>query len=257
MRYSGFLKTSFITVICLSITVITSFHERVFGDQKKPQVIKRTILQADPPIIDTDGLSMEIIPITIGQMKDHDDLNVPAWGKNVWALSAGPCFKMKVMNKNEHIIRLSSAVIKLADNGGNLYDVTGKIEMYQKQVNLIHEAAEKYRLSSDQEMGLIQRVRDKLSELHLFEPKAEVLPGFTGVYYLFFELPRKSQEDAYVNADWIQVRSPFKLLIFDVATQTDAAGNIVRKTKYEYNLPSETFEETYKDGKLIDTTRKK
>lgn len=223
------------------------------GQGALAQTVKRTSLKTDKPIVDLDNLSIEATPISIGQMKDHEELVVPV-GKNFWAIGAGPAFKLKLNNKNEHVIKLQNAVIKLADNAGNLYDVMGKEAMGNAQAKLVQETAEKYKSNPADTRKLIDDVKEKIDETRIFEPKAEILPGFTGTYFLFFELPKKSQKDLEENAAWMQARGPFKLMIFDVVTKTDAAGAATRKTKYEWALATKTFEETYENGKLVKST---
>jgi hypothetical protein len=217
--------------------------------------VKRTTLVTEKPIVELDGVTIEATPVSIGQMKDHEELVVPT-GNNKWAIGAGPCFKLKLDNKNDQVIKLQNAVIKLADNGGNLYDVLGKEAMGNKQAQLITETAAKYNSPAASTRKLIDDVKLRIDETRIFEPKAEILPGFTGVYFLFFDLPKKSQANLEENAAWLQARGPFKLLIFDVVTKTDAAGNATRKTRFEWAMATKTFDETYRDGKLVSSTNK-
>ena len=219
----------------------------------KQEKITRTTLATETAKADLDGLSIAVFPISIGQMKDHDELTVPV-GRNFWAIGGGPCFKLQISNSNEHIIKLREAVIKLADSQGNLYDVMTKRAMIGRQQSLISETAQKYGGDPAGTQALQESVAGRIEELRLFEPDATILPGFMGVFYLFFDLPRSSQATAQVNAEWLQKRGPFKLMVFDVVTKTDEAGNVARKTKYEWLFNTRTVEETYEDGKLVGTT---
>lgn len=239
----------------------------LWGCAPSIQTIKRTKLEA-PPMIDQDGLSMELTPITLKQMKDNDDLVVRSNdGVNnfTWGIAAGPAFKVKVTNKNDQIIRLTGAVIKLADAGGNLYDVIGKDELKQRQTRLVNETAQAAANregvhiaaadpTAEKTARLIQSIHAKIDSIKLLEPKAEILPGFSGTYYLIFDLPQVSQTSQDANADWIQTHQPFKVMVFDVVTKLDQAGNVARKTKFEFPVSGSTYTETYQDGKLVSAT---
>ncbi len=185
-----------------------------------------------------------------------------------WAIPSLPAFKAKVTNNNEHIIRLQGAVLKLADNSGNLYDVISKEELKQRNAKAINENASKPQSTSSNGIltvsqpppqpqdtaQMIQDVTAKIDSLNILDATAEILPGFSGTYYMVFKYPDESQTSTDVNADWVASHQPLKVMLFDVVTETDQAGNVSRKTKFEFPVEAKIIVDTYQNGQLVSST---
>jgi len=156
-----------------------------------------------------------------------------------------PAFEVKVTNNTGHVVRTAGAVIRLADNTGNLYKPFSSKEelsayLENEQQRLLQTG--KYRVD-------YSSVKMRLMTLPILGNNIEFLPGYTETYFLTFNTPVTSGLMKYQQ--FMDSISSFTLKLFDFVTKTDAAGNPTERTNFEFRLLKKAFQYTYKGGKLI------
>jgi hypothetical protein len=79
--------------------------------------------------------------------------------------------------------------------------------------------------------------------LKLLEQNTELLPDFTETYPLAFQLPF---EAGYVEMNkWLSGQTTLTLKIFEVAAETDQAGNVTKRVQFDFPISIDSFNDVY------------
>lgn len=130
-----------------------------------------------------------------------------------------PCcsFKLLLKNGTEHTLNLGNAVIQLEDGAGKSYDLLQAGKTWPSANKLLHDLVARHRF---REANELKRVATQSIPI----PKADdkILPGKTREFLLPF------------NANAAQ--PPLKVMVYDLITATDKAGNVASKDKFEFGV---------------------
>ncbi|MEE9372529.1 MAG: hypothetical protein V3V00_05695 [Saprospiraceae bacterium] len=152
-----------------------------------------------------------------------------------------PAFEVVISNNTDHIINLNKSAIRMVDDISNTYEAVGKGELHTK-VNIYHNV-----IRNKGGIWDITSTSSKINRLRLLNKSTEILPGFTEKTYLSFDNP--SLGKAELNS-FFASRKYLKVLLFQVPTRLDKAGNITRTQNFECYFDIKRIDKLlYADGK--------
>ncbi|MGM0575148.1 MAG: hypothetical protein ACQEXJ_05395 [Myxococcota bacterium] len=191
-----------------------------------------------------DGVVVDVEPVTELNMKGHPKA-VPTVqftngqgekGSFSWALANLPMFRVKITNRNEHVLRFTGATWKLIDGMGTVYDAVTKSYLRSLNQTAASQAASQNAVTIDQ-----PAIDSALNQLPLLNDNAEVLPGYSKTFYVAFQVPKAASMEEHRN--WMEQHPELTFALFDLVTATDEAGNASRRTKIETRFALDTVEE--------------
>jgi len=215
--------------------------------------VERVKFTPTPPPVTSGGLSLDVNPMGLGEISENDELSQNIGFGMRWLPLDPPLMRIKVVNTNQHIVRFTGSVIKLVDKDKIVFDVLSKGKIKTQNARSIEKYGKKHGWSDEKIADTIGQIEDKLDELHILDESAEILPGFSGEYYLAFDLPTRGIETEDQYNSWVMRHAPFTLMLFDVITSTDKAGNVELKSRFEFPISATQVRETYQDGKLVNS----
>jgi hypothetical protein len=135
-------------------------------------------------------------------------------------------YQVAITNENEHVVRLSSAVIRLFDPAGNQNEPLTKDDLVAARL------ASRRCPSTQEAMAQLRTVK-------LLDRNVELLPKMTWTGWVVFQPPA------------VTVPGTWKLAFYDLPTQTDPAGNVTRRTRFELRTVVVKYIDTFQtDGFL-------
>ncbi len=152
-------------------------------------------------------------------------------------LLPAPFFKVTIRNHTQFALKLDRAIIRVKDEAGNDYPVLSKRELQERLTNYL---AGRKAVYAAQNVGITFPVDQLVGEyrsMRLLSRDTELAPedSFTG--YLALDFP-DDQFEASKLTGWSEKAGLLKLQLYQVPVQTDAAGNVVKATKFEFNVKS-------------------
>lgn len=141
-------------------------------------------------------------------------------------------FQLKIANKTGHVVRFTGAVIKLVDAAGNLYDPISKEDLEAEWMGWDGKEVEaKYGTT---EITSVNRMQSVVRKMKVLGPNTEILPDYTTEVYVGFG-PHMPWMNSYDQASGeLASLEQVKLMLYEVVTETDDAGNPVAKEKFEW-----------------------
>ncbi len=152
-------------------------------------------------------------------------------------LLPAPFFKVTIRNHTQFALKLDRAIIRVKDEAGNDYPVLSKRELQERLTNYLASRKSVY---AAQNIGITFPVAELVGEyrsMRLLSRDTELAPedSFTG--YLALDFPDDQYEASKLTA-WSKQAGALKLQLYQIPVQTDAAGNVVKATKFEFDVKS-------------------
>jgi len=144
-------------------------------------------------------------------------------------------YGLTITNKTDHVIRLTSAVIRLFDPAGSDYSPITKQDLsalWDDQFPPSYPLATADRTS----YALLQK---SINNLKLVTPQVELLPNVPFTGYLAFQ-----PNDPQLTGVW-------KLSIYDIPVEVDPAGIVKKTVKTEFNSSLEKWKYTYEAKNMM------
>ena len=152
-------------------------------------------------------------------------------------LLPAPFFKVTIRNHTQFALKLDRAIIRVKDEAGNDYPVLSKRELQERLTNYL---AGRKSIYAAQNVGITFPVDQLVGEyrsMRLLSRDTEIGPEDSSTYYLALDFPDDQYEASKLTA-WSKRAGALKLQLYQIPVQTDAAGNVVKATKFEFNVKS-------------------
>lgn len=143
-------------------------------------------------------------------------------------------FELKVTNKTGHVMRFTGAVIKLIDAAGNMHEPMDKDDISSEWTKIIGKESKDGIFTK--KITNVDPMIDSIKKLKVIDNNTDILPDYTTEGYLIFG-PLKSPEE-------MKSLTQVKLAIYDLVTETDAAGNPKAKQSFEWSFDIAEQQET-------------
>lgn len=137
-------------------------------------------------------------------------------------------YKLSITNNTDHVLRLSPMVAKVFDPAGVEHDQLSKADMESL-------------LLSERRCPSTQELTSHLRRVKIIDRNVELLPGSTFTGYMAFFVPRDSQ---LIPGMW-------KLALYEIPSETDAAGKVSKTVKFEVRTNVHKFIDTYQRKGLM------
>lgn len=187
-------------------------------------------------VIDRDGLSIEVKPITMENYKKFPKIFTPSYSYREiksgdqlmggdFLLLSPPAFELTITNTTGHTIAFSKASIKLQDDAGERYDVSMKSDILDELDNYQSTFT-----AAGYSFDLIP-IKTKIKTLKIIDRNFEILHGTTEKGYLTFNLGIQKPRD-YEN--FLVAKNYLKVMLYELPIKTDEAGNITKTTNFDF-----------------------
>ncbi len=205
-----------------------------------------TFMVHDQAELTQDGMTIAIAPITETSQKrfpqvyktfdvmveSQDTMGkvVQVPGRVAGAVVPLPAFQVRIANNTGHVVRFTTAVIRLQDNTGKSYPTFASKDELLSWVDAgVAETG-----GSPQ---LAEQIHGAVNNLQLLGRNIELLKGDEWSGYLAFNLdtPTAGKLRAFMNAT-----ERLTLRIAEVPTETDDAGAVTKTTEFTFNLDKTT-----------------
>ncbi|MBP7552652.1 MAG: hypothetical protein KA885_04440 [Spirochaetes bacterium] len=206
------------------------------------------------PSTDIKALTFKVDPVAINNLDNHSNVyrkdikfqyevrgffsgmleQVGDWGLPV------PCFRIKITNTANNVIKLLNSIIILEDNNGNTYELIVSKSDLSKQgntyINDNSSGIEKKAPAGSQVIGV--NYEEIFDNLKILNTDLTILPQKEVTVYAFFYInlnKYKTPESKFVDVynKFMSGKEYFKLNLYDIVSETDAAGNVKTKSSYE------------------------
>lgn len=129
-------------------------------------------------------------------------------------------YQVAITNENENVVRLNSAVIRLFDPAGNALEPVSKEDAVSELI------ARRPCASTNVAVAQFKTIK-------FLDRNVELLPKMTWTGWLVFQPASNAMPGIW------------KLALYDLPTQTDPAGNVTRRTRFELRTVSTKYIDTY------------
>ncbi|MBI2373862.1 MAG: hypothetical protein HYV07_07685 [Deltaproteobacteria bacterium] len=181
-------------------------------------------------------------------------------GETDWPVIPVPSWEVKIANGTGHVLRLTGAVIKMIDGAGNVIDTISKDELAAQKADELEAGQKNWAevlgakginfAGFDADAG--KKLQDAIKRLKLLSQNAEVLPNMTETYIAAFRLPVEGGLDEQTK--WLGEQTVLTLKIFEVVTETDAAGTPTKRVAFEFPLEVRTYLDTIQSTNGVQKT---
>lgn len=208
--------------------------------------VRNEITAVSSSPVDHDGISMQAKVYGVKEASEHPRLGrtVPATinklgfnvqGKVGFSLVTPPVFEVRFTNSTNHVVRTKGTVIKLTDAAGNTYDPKSKDELQatlDQAIQKMGDGVDGQKVTLDS--GALTTLKGAITSIKILDQNAEILPNVTETFYVCFNLPVEPTADS-IN-QWLSSQTTLTLKVFDLTTETDAAGTPTKKAQFDFPI---------------------
>lgn len=138
-------------------------------------------------------------------------------------------YGINITNKTDHVIRLTTAVIRLFDPAGTDYSPLDKDDLRALWDDYFDPAAPLVTMDRTSN----SRLKKKINMLKLITPRVELLPNLPYKGYIAFQ-----PDDVKLTGTW-------KISLYDIPVEVDAAGRVTKTVMTEFRTHLEKWIYTY------------
>jgi len=190
-----------------------------------------TLRPRTEPTARAGGLEVTVAPITVATMRTTPGVTVRVpirSGAIVYPLIPMPAFRVRIVNRSGHVVRLEDAVFRLdAPGSGVRFHPIEEIDGVVSWIRTIY-AAELAR-----NPGLAVNLNRGLEQLPLLSRGAVLLDGDDSTFFLVFDLPSQSY------ADYTALLSAHRELVLrlaEVPVSFDQAGDVTEASDLRFAM---------------------
>jgi len=227
------------TVVSLALSGCV-FPEPKAADVQVPVLVPA---QGAEPHVSQDNVTVTVLPVHWGNYTQFPQVNKritwreappgrPGAPEGEWIDRTGsivllplPSFQVQIENRTGHVLRTAGAVIRLRDQASNSYTPLARADVSATQANVA---------SGQPWADQLPQIQIALSGLTFVDSTAEILPNETLRGYLVFSIPPITTPSDYER--FMASIERLTVVIADLVTETDPAGNPSRRTQFEFHF---------------------
>jgi hypothetical protein len=202
---------------------MNAYEEGEYKQEKEGLVVERFEINTFPP-----DLSLNIQACSgPGALATESDGKPKMESAGIVGSNYGEMFfRVAITNNTEHVVRLNQAVLRLHDPAGNAYEPMNRDEI----VGLLESA---------RPCPTTSQLVGKAKLVKLLDRNVEIVPRTTFTGYLVFN----------VSEEATQVMGVWKLALYDLPVELDAAGKVSKAAAFEIRSVRRKLNYTYEQAK--------